>query len=442
MVCPVCGCDNKKQAKFCNECGAFLVEVTPAGTPAVTVPEITRVNVKPAGKSTSSDFDFSPIDDEFDIYKPTPAEVPDDRLVDANYRSPKPNWKRGDTVELPPVEDKTKTKQKTYKASETVEPGEKKPLKKSVIIALSAIIVVALLGLGAYALVTKGGFPFDLFGGKPLPDVVGLSKEEATTLLEEEGFMVRIMYVKSDDVENRVLLMDPSANSRLSEGSEVVLQVATPRIIPVVVGLSEEEARQAFKEEGFEKVSYVKEKSNQPEGTVLAVNPPAGEKTKKTTAITVTIAESFKVLDVVGKSAAEAEAALVEEGYLVAIVYEYSDQPEGTVLSSNPAAGTKLNSGETVTISVAKSRATELVAATQNYLANASQISVGGTSYELVKPSDGQYSVSYQSGNVTTAKVTVRGFTTLPDGEVVWGSAKERTITFTWNDDNTLASLD
>ncbi|MCL1798492.1 MAG: PASTA domain-containing protein [Eggerthellaceae bacterium] len=425
MNCPHCGYKNNRKAKFCQECGETLVEPYQAFDEG------------------SPEFDFSPIgadlDPSFGDASEKDLSEEGKYLVGSEYRAPEPNWRSGDTMELPPLEGEDPRRPQQFRVPE-LEEGRGRG--KRIALILAAIAVLAGVAFGGY-LFSGGSFPsFDLGNAKGLPDVVGMNKGEASEVLEEQGFTVKVMEVKSDDTPDRVLLMDPSAGRRISPGSEVVLQVATPRVVPDIMGLSQADALVALEKEGLEKVEHLKRKSDEPEGTVLAVDPVAGTVAKASTPIKVTLAEPFTVPDVVGMDLAGAIDALEEEGYEAYQVLVYSDLPEGTVVSSDPAAGTKLASGSTVTISIAKSRAAELIEATQVYLASAGSLAIEGTTYEIVSPDDGYYEVSYQGNNLTQATLTVVGVATLPDGEVVRGAQKQREVTFVWNDDNTLSYIE
>lgn len=415
MVCPNCGFKNNVQAKFCNECGSAL--------------EVAAVS---KDQESYDEFDFSPIgaegvpDSMASPYKQATETYDvhafDEYLIDGDYRPPVPSFNTGDTMEMPRIEGESAPEQKAFLAPEEVR--ESKKGRKVALILVLLLIVTALAGVAVT-------YQMEIWGGKSIPDVVGLDISEATQTLEAQGFTVKTMQVKSDDAEDIVLLMDPGAGGRLSEGSEIVLQVATPRIIPEVVGLTREEAEALFEQEGFSRVEYIMEKSNEPENQVLSLDPEPGTKAKSSLAITVVVAEAHTVPDVVGLVAWEATEALIEAGYEVHETYVYSEATEGTVASTDPEAGTKLETGSSVTISIAKSRASELWDATNSYLANNSVLQIAGVTYEVQSVGN----ITYVGDNMTKATLTVVAVTTL-DGEVVRGSAKERTVAFTWSDDN------
>ncbi|HEY7454420.1 MAG TPA: PASTA domain-containing protein, partial [Thermoleophilaceae bacterium] len=62
--------------------------------------------------------------------------------------------------------------------------------------------------------------------------------------------------------------------------------------------------------------------------------------------------EQVTVPDVTGLSRESAESRLRDEGLSPQVEEEESDEPEGDVISQNPAGGTEVPRGETVTITV------------------------------------------------------------------------------------------
>ncbi|WP_139652978.1 PASTA domain-containing protein [Raoultibacter phocaeensis] len=475
MICPKCSFENIPGAKFCSECGSPLTDsgkiaglaVDPEradGAPVRNdldtskIPDIRipGINAGPDGRPADdvvrpdgeSEFDFDPIDDEGEepeygdwgpyTFDPDSDGVTkkiqdtrgiDEFLVEPGYVPPTPAWKSGDTMEMPKVEGEESPKKKEFKAPG--EPDKKKGGKaKFVVIAL-----VVLLAIGAAAAAIT--YSMELWGGRTVPDVEGMQKTEAVSSLESLGFTVVAHDEKSDDKEGTVLLMDPQGGSRMEEGTEIVLYVAAARSIPAVVGMTQDEAASAFAAEGLANVEFVTEKSDEAEGTVLSVDPEAGVKALSTSKITVTVAEAFRIPDVAGMSESEALAALSDAGYNGYVAYVYAEDPEGTVIGCDPAAGEAVPSGTDVAVNVAKSRANELIGLANEYLASAGTITIGSTTYEIASV-DG--STAYKGGNTTESTVTVRAVTML-DGETVYGSSKQRTVTIVWTDSNDIESI-
>ena len=386
-----------------------------------------------------NEFDFGDIDDAPAADGGQQAAVPsaavtadlsglDECLVDSSYTPPAAAWRSGDTMEMPRVEGKAAPKQKEFRAPD---PREKKHGRGRVV----AIVIVLLLAAAAAAAGIT--YQMELWGGKVVPDVAGMTQADATYQLEGKGFTVRATQVKSDETEGLVLLTDPGSGGRAEEGSEVVIHVAVPRIVPDVVGKTRDEAAKLLEAEDFARVTFAEEKSDTAEGTVLSVTPEAGEKAKASTDITVTVAVPFTVPDVANQPLDAAKAALEEASYVPEVAYYYTeDVPEGTVVGTSPAAGEKLASGSSVTVNVAMSRASVLVPAAKDYLSSIGTISLGGTTYEIVSVDD----VKYTGYNQTSFTVTAAAVTTL-DGETVRGSSKQKSGTIVWDDSDNVVSV-
>ena len=283
----------------------------------------------------------------------------------------------------------------------------------------------------------------EIWGGHTVPNVVGKSQADATYELERKGFAVRWTQVKSDDVEGKVLLTDPSAGSRKEAGTEVVIHVSVARTVPSVVGATKDEAAALFEAEEFTNVEYQAVKSDEAEGTVLSVEPAAGEKAKASTHIVVQVATPFTVPDVLGKTQEQAEAALADEaGYVADVRWVYTeDMEEGLVASTDPVAGTKLASGSAVTVNLAKSRAKELVSATHTFFQSSGQFAIDGVTYEVdptrwtwSTPATAPPAIPFPARVVETKDYLFFGTQTL------YGDWKTVSGTITWNDQNGIAS--
>lgn len=88
-----------------------------------------------------------------------------------------------------------------------------------------------------------------------VPDVVGLSVNEATRTLVQEGFKYSVKYQSSDVVaRGRVIRQTPVAGSEEKRGSVVTIYVSTGKAkvaVPNVVGLDESAATDALETAGF-----------------------------------------------------------------------------------------------------------------------------------------------------------------------------------------------
>lgn len=400
---------------------------TPA-TVATPAPAVSRPSLTPADVDLGVDADTTAVIDlsGFDESALLVGEM-GERLVSSGYQVPKPSWRDGGTMEMPKVESDALPPTSDFLSSST-----KKKSRKG----LFAVAIVALL-----LLVAAGGaglaYHYELWGGKSVPDVVGLGQAEAEAVLVEQGFTVRTLQVKSDDTEGIVLVTDPGANSRQAEGAQVTINVSVARIVPDIMGLSRESAEQALDAEGFTEVTYENVKSDEEEGTVVGVSLDAGTRAKSTTEIVVSIAEAYTVPDIAGLTLDAAQEAIKDAGYTVNVVYTYTEQiTDGTILGTQPHAGDKLKSGSSVTIEIARSRGAELIAAAQSVVHTGATFEIGGTRYEVVSL-DG---LEYIGNNQTAVTFTGRPYTSFL-GETIYLSSRTVNAVISWNDDNTVASI-
>lgn len=488
MICPNCNAENRECAKFCDECGTRLAIESaeiPAIEPALDdaadddAADVEDDDVSSNGPSDASDGDSAPLDlstDEGSSAAAEPAdgesedetfaddssiektgEIPsadqtgvidsrknapassssetrpidlsgfDEYLPQGTYTAPEPSWRDGGTMRMPRIEEESSINdQKSFRAPEQKKRGS------GVKIALSIIIALVLCG----AIAAFATYQMELWGGKVVPDVVGMTQADATNTLQSKGFEVRATQVKSDETEGVVLLMDPGRGARVDEGGEVVIHVAVSRQIPEITGLSREEAESALAGEGFDAVEFTTERSDEAEGTVLSVDPAEGSKARANTPITVVVAEPYTVPSVDGMTQEQAAAALAEAGYTSHVEYVYTeDYAQGTVLGTTPGLGERVTSGSDIAIQVAMSRGTELIGATQWMLAAGNTVIFDGVSYEI----NSCDSVTYEGNETTAYSVTATPFTYLL-GIKIPLDARTISGTITWTADNLIAS--
>ncbi len=352
-----------------------------------------------------------------------------ERLVDSSYVPPAPSWRSGDTMELPKIEGEPPKQQREFKAPDPNE-EKKRSRKKHLLVALLVLVIAAAIAAGAT-------YYLELWGGKTVPDVTGEAQSDAVWVLESKGFHVNTTQVKSDEVEGIVLITDPQAGSRVDTGTTINVSIATPRAVPDIMGKTQDEAKAALDKEGLGNVTFTTEKSNDTEGTVIALSVDAGTKVKAATALTVTIAEAYTVPDVAAKSEDDAKAALEEAGYKAKTKTVYTeDVAEGTVVSVDPEAGTKLASGSAVTLSIAKSRAKELVSATKDYFSKGATVVIDGVNCEIVSCD----SVDYEGDGVVSYTITAKKFEKTSLFGTLFANAEQMSGTISWGSDNSIRS--
>lgn len=282
-------------------------------------------------------------------------------------------------------------------------------------------LVVGGIAAVVLALVAVVGFALGFWGGIAVPNVVGMDQAQAESTLEEAGFVPKALQVKSDEIEGRVLVMDPGAGSFAEEGSEVVIHIATARTIPEVVGEDVEEALRMLSEAGYGNVKQSIEYTDQPEGTVLSIAPEPGTRAKSSMEVSITVAENYKVPDISGQTQDQAMETVRNAGLSPYVLYIDTDQyADGTVIGTDPAAGTKVTAEASVAITVARVRGVELTALAEETLAPGATVDIGGVSYQI----ESLDSVSYQGDDTVAFSVTAKPFVTF-FGETLFASASQ-----------------
>jgi beta-lactam-binding protein with PASTA domain len=137
--------------------------------------------------------------------------------------------------------------------------------------------------IGLLLALLVGGFAvwyFTRSSTKPVPAVVGLRIDDAVTRLQQDGFKVQIARQSNAKPTCVVFGQDPAPDTKADEGSTVRLLVSNgpgTLAVPNAVGLTESEARSQLVDAGFA-VTTRRVFSDEPAGTVVAQEPAAGER--------------------------------------------------------------------------------------------------------------------------------------------------------------------
>ncbi|MEV8634766.1 Stk1 family PASTA domain-containing Ser/Thr kinase [Streptosporangium sp. NPDC051023] len=122
-----------------------------------------------------------------------------------------------------------------------------------------------------------------------VPNVLDMTVEEATSALEAKGFKVSVQTKVSSRPQGKVFQTDPEAGKKAAKESTVRIYVPKEAVeVPGVANLTVEDATRMLREAGF-KVKVVKQESDLPEGTVLSQAPEPGAKLTPGTTITLIV---------------------------------------------------------------------------------------------------------------------------------------------------------
>jgi len=201
-----------------------------------------------------------------------------------------------------------------------------------------------------------------------VPKVVGSNLDAAISKLNNEGFKVGDVERKHNPSvpNNQVYGQDPSGESSkdckflhaFCSNPEVSLTVSGgpgQTQIPDVVGLSQGDAEQKLDDAGFTSNVQTQASSDVDSGLVISSDPAGGETARRGSEVTITVstgAEKVKVPPVVGMTLNAARQQLSAVGLELSSSQEPSDRPQNEVTAQSPNAGTEVEPGSTVALTV------------------------------------------------------------------------------------------
>jgi len=245
-------------------------------------------------------------------------------------------------------------------ANNYVGPPEKKRTGMWVAIILG---VLAVLGIALFFIGSNMG---KSTAKVDVPDVTGKSSTDATNELSAAGFKVKVKNMANDTIPaDQVFDQTPKGNTQAEDGSTIEIVVSSgigDGTVPNVVGRTQAAAESLLKSNNF--VPEVKEQTSETvaKGEVISQTPAANSKAIKNSVVQIFVSTGpgeVAIPNVVGLSASIASNQLGQVGFTVTTTTGSSSSvPIGNVISTNPAAGTKLAKGSTVAMVVSSGPAT------------------------------------------------------------------------------------
>jgi beta-lactam-binding protein with PASTA domain/predicted Ser/Thr protein kinase len=225
-----------------------------------------------------------------------------------------------------------------------------------VLLALAVLAVFVIAALIARSLLSGGG-P----GTTTVPNLSGLTVAEARSQLRAQGLKLGTQTQQPDDnvPQGHIISQSPEDGTSVDKNSAVAVTVSTgvkETVVPSLIGLSLDEARQALRDAGLQLGNTTSVASAETRNTVVKVDPKEGETVPAKSSVDVRYASgSNKVPDVVGKDVDTARSELEQAGFRVAnpTQQESADKAPGTVLSQSPAGGETSRLDSTVHLVVA-----------------------------------------------------------------------------------------
>ncbi|MEJ5254861.1 MAG: Stk1 family PASTA domain-containing Ser/Thr kinase [Acidimicrobiales bacterium] len=225
--------------------------------------------------------------------------------------------------------------------------------------AFLAVMIISLLVLAGVLVLL--GLQLSRGGGEvTVPDVRGLTVQEAQTRLANQGLRFEVREEPNTDVPaGQVFDQTPAPGAQVERDSVVTLRVSAglgQAEVPDVVGRTEAAARSLIENAGFVPDVRQRQDDTVPVGQVISQDPPARTKAQRGSAVTIVVSSGpapVKVPNVVGQTVAEASNVLGQLGFRVTQSEQSSTSvPAGTVISTDPPANTELSKGSTVRLIV------------------------------------------------------------------------------------------
>ncbi len=222
---------------------------------------------------------------------------------------------------------------------------------------------VILLILALLAVIAAAGFGISrLMGGEAVvPGVVGQKRAAAVAKLKDAGFEANVRWEYSTTADKgTVIRQAPAAGTRMREGETVDLWVSKGTQDVELVsfkGWTPERVKRWLADNDLFGVEKTGRSSAVAEGEVYNQNPAAGSKVERGGTVTYWVSAGdpqVVVPNVTNLTQDAAKTALTDAGLeLGSVTSKQSDTvPAGTVISQNPAAGSKVAKGSAVAIVV------------------------------------------------------------------------------------------
>ncbi|MPZ64306.1 MAG: Stk1 family PASTA domain-containing Ser/Thr kinase [Pseudonocardiaceae bacterium] len=198
-----------------------------------------------------------------------------------------------------------------------------------------------------------------------VPNLIGLSPDEARSALDEVGLQLsaggpKEQVVEDDNQVGKVISSNPPVGQQVPDGSTVSITVGVePETVnvPNVVGTDVEQARSNIEGAGLS--AQVREvDSAEPQGRVLAQDPTGGTDVEAGSAVALEVSRGnqLQIPDLTGQTPDQAEQTLQELGWsgqlTVREVPVDDSSQEGTVVSQDVPPGSTFTPDQTITVDV------------------------------------------------------------------------------------------
>ena len=202
-------------------------------------------------------------------------------------------------------------------------------------------------------------------GEVTVPDVTGQTQAAAISTLRRQGLSPVVSVSANAHVASGLVIgTTPPRGTSVHKGARVSVFVSSGAesvAVPNVVHKPSSQALKILSQKGLQPTAQNEPSETVGRGLVVSTDPTAGVGVQVGSPVTVLVSSGPReasVPEVSGETQANATATISAAGLKVSTVKrEVSEPPAGTVISQDPAAGTQVKPGSTVTIVVSQAPA-------------------------------------------------------------------------------------
>ncbi len=310
------------------------------------------------------------------------------------------------TIYSKPIEDKVKEKEKDME--------KEKKNKFTAFIGKHKIIstIIALVILFALTIAITS-FAFDMTTPKDvlIPELVGLTLDEAKTKVEEQKLQIEVKEERYDaEIEaGKIISQDPiyKENYKIKEKTtiNVIVSLGLKIVkVPKVTGKTLEEAKELLEKEDLVVVVEEEPSKKIEAGYVISQDVPENAEIGAGSTVTIKVStgvEKSLVPNVLDKTEADARKLITEAGLTLATVLNAEDttKDNGIVLKQSLNAGDTVEKGSNMTITINKIE--EFITGTVNLNLK----SLLGTSIEYVETEEEDTGETIKTAKVSEVKI-------------------------------------
>jgi len=264
--------------------------------------------------------------------------------------------------------------QEERRKKKDVNPDTKKIMRILLIVAgvIVALLVIFLVG-NAVGVFSGPGITATTEKQVDVPDVRGMTEDEARDELNDKNLGMRVSGREASDEYDKgeIISQDPGEGEKVDEHTTIEVVVSTgPETkmvqVPNVVDAKEADAEKEIEDAGLIVKKEFEASDDVDAGRVISVSPDAGTEVEEGSEVTIVVStgpetKMVAVPKLVGREAADAEAALTSAGLVGSVTEQYSDEPAGRVISQSPLEGEQVEEGSTVSYVVSLGPETKTV---------------------------------------------------------------------------------